>query len=154
MIYIIIALFSISILYLVKNFIRKRMNVALVAVVVLIIAVFVLSFCVFFLRAIRPDFPKDEDLMLLLIDRNLFKITGIPELTMCAFQAIMSLFTISIGVTMLVLLHGFFAITKAVFRNIRNAQPNETQAKMKESKYPISYYMQVQILKQTCKMNC
>ena len=159
MIYIILALISLSVLYLARYFTRKGMRAASVAIVALLCVVFAVSIGVLCFKAAHPYYPAEEELFILFSEKGLagvfFGERGTtPEFTLCILRTVVALIAITIGVTGLVLLHGFFEITKAVVAFIKSSRHETIKTNVSQSETLVSFHTQKPILKLICRMNC
>ena len=159
MIYIILALISLSVLYLARYFTRKGMRAASFAIVALLCVVFTVSLGVLYFKAVHPYYPAEEELFILFSEKGLagvfFGERGTtPDFTLCILQAVVALIAITIGVTGLVLLHSFFEITKAVVAFIKSSRKETIKTNVNQTEPLVSFHTQKPILQLICRMNC
>ena len=159
MIYIILALISLSVLYLTRYFTRKGMRAASVAIVALLCVVFTISIGVLCVKAVHPYYPAEEEMFIIFSENGLvelfFGTKGIaPEFTLSILRTVVALIAVTIGVTGLVLLHCFFEITKAVVAFIKSSGHQTIKTNANQTEALVSFHTQKPILKLICRMNC
>ena len=159
MIYIILALISLSVLYLTRYFTRKGMRAASIAIVALLCVVFTVSLGVLYVKAVHPYYPAEEEMFIIFSENGLVETLfgakgAAPEFTMSVLRTVVALIAVTIGVTGLVLLHGFFEITKAVVALIRSSKPKIARTNVNQTETLVSFHTQTPILKLICRMNC
>ena len=160
MVYIMLALISLSVFYLTRYFARKKMHAATVAIVALLCVVFAISCVMLVLKGIRQDFPKDEEIFLLLTENEPLRVlregSGIvPNFTMYVLRTVVALITITLGSTGLVLLHGLFHITKDVVKHfIKSTKLNQHNKRIFKVRPIASFIIHKPALCIICRMNC
>ena len=159
MIYIILALISLSVLYLTRYFTRKGMRAASVAIVALLCVVFAVSLGILYVKAVHPYYPAEEELFIIFSEKGLFEIffganDVAPEFTLSILRTVVALIAVTIGVTGLVLLHGFFEITKAVVAFVKSSRRGTAHTIARQTEPLVSFNTQKPILKLICRMNC
>ncbi|MBQ7446069.1 MAG: hypothetical protein IJS71_09090 [Clostridia bacterium] len=159
MIYIILALISLSVIYLARYFKQKGMRAASVAIVALFCAISIISLGVLFFKAVHPYYPAEEEMFILFSEKGLagvfFGDRGTtPEFTFSILQAVVVLVAVTAGFTALVLIHGLFEITKAVVAFIKSSGHLTPKTNVIQTEPLVSFHTQKPILKLNCRMNC
>ncbi|MBQ7445812.1 MAG: hypothetical protein IJS71_07770 [Clostridia bacterium] len=159
MIYIILALISLSVLYLTRYFTRKGMRAASIAIVALLCVVFAVSLGILYVKAVHPYYPAEEEMFIIFSEKGPFELffganVAAPEFTLSILRTVVALIAVTIGVTGLVLLHGFFEITKAVVAFIKSSRQKITRTNVNQTETLVSFHTQKPILKLICRMNC
>lgn len=159
MIYIILTLISLSVLYIIRYFVRKNMRAAQVALVALLCVVFLLSWSVLFVKTVHPDYPAEEEIFRLLTENDILEVLSlssgiVSDFTVYVLRAIVSLFTITMALVGIVLLHAIFHVTKAVVEYIKSSKKDLVSYKFVITEQVTSFFTQKPILKLVCRLNC